>query len=141
MPPSNIQERKFMSISLTNRSHTSLFASEVTTTNSRDYTLETGCLCHLLTVNSEGGLTNHPTRKEPSLGNERSTSFIRTDSSIRHCSKSSHQPAWKEGGAVVLACHTKHGSDWDWLFLTEGHILRITGVSYMEKMYTVMWHC
>ena len=48
-------------ISLTNSSQTSLFASEVTTTNSWDYTLETGCRCHILTVNSEGGLSN-PTR-------------------------------------------------------------------------------
>ena len=45
-------------ISLTNSSHTALIASNVTTTNSQDYTLETGCCCHLLTVNSEGGLSH-----------------------------------------------------------------------------------
>ena len=116
-------------ISLTNSSHTSLIASEVTTANSWDYTLETGCRCHLLTVNSEGRLTN-PTRKGPTLGYERSTSHTRTDSLIRHWSKSSHQPGWKDDGAVVLTCHSEHG--WDWLVLTEGHILRITGISYMH---------
>ena len=48
-------------ISLTNSSDTSLIASEGTTTKNRDYTLETGCRCHLLTVNREGGLSK-PTR-------------------------------------------------------------------------------
>ena len=117
-------------ISLTSSSHTSLFASDVTTTNSRDYTLETGCRCHLLTVvNSESGLTN-PTRKSPTLGNERSTSHSRTDILIRNWSKSSHQPGWKDNAAVVLTCHSEHG--WDCLVLTEEHIPRITGVSYMH---------
>ena len=118
-------------ISLTNSSHTSLSASDVTTTNSWDCTLETGCRCHLLTVNSKSisGLTN-PTRKGPALGNERSTSHMRTDSLIRHWSMSSHQPVWRDNGAVVLTCHSEHG--WEWLVLTEGHILRITGVSYMH---------
>ena len=119
-----------LSISLTNSSHTSLIASEVTTTKSRDYTLETGCRCHLLTVNSEGRLTN-PTRKGPTLGNEGSTSHTRTDSSIRHWSKSSHQPGWKDDGAVVLTCHSEHG--WDWLVLTDGQILGIKGVSYVHE--------
>ena len=135
IPLSNMKEGNSMSISLTNSSHTSLFASEITT-KSRDYTLETGCRCHLLTVNSEGRLTNL-TRNGPTLENERSTSHIRTDSSIRHRSKSSHQPVWKERGVVVATCHSEHG--WDWLVLTEGQILRITGVTYIEVTNIVMW--
>ena len=126
-------------ILLTNSSHTSLIASEDTTTNSRDWTLETGCRCHLLTVNSEGRLTN-PNSYLPTLGNERSTSHTTTDDSwIRHWSKSSHLPVWNDDGAVVLTCHIEHG--WDWLVVTEGHTLGITGVSYMHgaKGWTQMF--
>lgn len=127
VPCSLDQIPKVMRHALTNTSHTSLPASECAI-GRYNFTLKASSICHLLTVHSDGGLTHLM------LGNERTSSRTRIDSLIGLCSKSSHQPDWREDGAVVLACDREYG--WR-LHFTEKYIQGQSAVVYcMKKEYT-----